>query len=88
MTFFLFVALALCFTALLCFYRLIVGPTVPDKIVAAQVIGTNTMAVLVLIAVIYDQPMFIDITLTYAMLSFLAIIAVARYLGGEKVITC
>lgn len=88
MTFFLFVALALCFTALLCFYRLIVGPTVPDKIVAAQVIGTKTMAVLVLIAVIYDQPMLIDMSLTYAMLSFLAIIAIARYLGSERVIKC
>lgn len=88
MTYLLFMALALSFTASLCLYRLIGGPTVPDKIVAAQVIGTNTMAVLVLIAAIYDQPMFVDISLTYAMLSFLAVLAVARYLGGERVIRC
>jgi len=84
MTAFLFVALALSFAALMCFYRLVVGPTLPDKIVAAQVIGTKTLAILILIAVMYDQMMFIDIALTYAVLLFLAILAAARYLetGG------
>ncbi len=86
MNVFLLVALALSFAALMCFYRLIVGPTLPDKIAAAQVIGTKTLAVLVLIAVIYDQMMFIDIALTYAILLFLAIIAAARYLEAGKVV--
>lgn len=86
MNVFLFVALAISLVALVCFYRLIVGPTLPDKIIAAQVIGTKTLAVLVLIAVIYNQMMFIDIALTYAVLLFLAILAAARYLETGRVV--
>lgn len=83
---FFFAALALSFAALVCFYRLIVGPTLPDKIVAAQVIGTKTLTILVLIAVIYDQMIFIDIALTYAVLLFLAILATAGYLETGRVV--
>ncbi|MBA5941925.1 MAG: pH regulation protein F [Methanophagales archaeon] len=84
--FFLTVALVLSFAALICFYRLLVGPTLPDKILAAQIIGTKTLAILVLIAVIFDNMMFIDIALTYAVLMFVLIIAAAKYLEIGKVI--
>lgn len=84
--FFLAVVLILSFAALICFYRLLVGPTLPDKILAAQIIGTKTLAILVLIAVIFDNMMFIDIALTYAVLLFVLIIAAATYLEIGKVI--
>ena len=84
--FFLPVAVVLSFTALICFYRLLVGPTLPDKILAVQIIGTKTLAILVLIAVLFDNMMFIDIALTYAVLLFVLIIAAAKYLEIGKVI--
>ncbi|MCD5409333.1 MAG: monovalent cation/H+ antiporter complex subunit F [Methanocellales archaeon] len=86
MSTFFFTALALSFAALMCFYRLIVGPTLPDKIAAVQVIGTKTLTILVLIAVIYGQMMFIDIALTYAVLLFLMVLATARYLETGRVV--
>ncbi|MCD5424976.1 MAG: monovalent cation/H+ antiporter complex subunit F [Methanosarcinaceae archaeon] len=52
----------------------------PDKVVASQSIGTSVLAILILIAVMRDQMIFIDIALTYAMLLFIVVIAVARYL--------
>jgi multicomponent Na+:H+ antiporter subunit F len=82
---FLVIVLVLCFTTLLCTYRLISGPTLPDRIVAAQAITTKTLAILVLLAFINDQMIFLDISITYAMLSFLSVLAVARYLGGGKI---
>ena len=85
MSVFLLIVLALCFTALLCTYRLISGPTLPDRIVAAQAITTKTLAILVLLAFMYDQMIFLDISLTYAVLAFLSVLAVARYLGQGKV---
>jgi len=85
MSIFLLIVLALCFTALLCTYRLISGPTLPDRIVAAQAITTKTLAILVLLASIYDQMIFLDISLTYAVLAFLSVLAVARYLTHGKV---
>jgi multicomponent Na+:H+ antiporter subunit F len=85
MNIFLPVVLALSFTTLLCFYRLIFGPTLPDRIVAAQAITTKTLAILVLLAFIYDQMIFLDISLTYAILAFLSVLAIARYLAHGKV---
>ncbi|MFW0858797.1 MAG: monovalent cation/H+ antiporter complex subunit F [Dehalococcoidia bacterium] len=85
MNVFLLIVLALCFTTLLCFYRLMAGPTLPDRIVAAQAITTKTLAILVLLAFIYDQMIFLDISLTYALLAFLSVLAIARYLGHGRV---
>ncbi|MCL0034510.1 monovalent cation/H+ antiporter complex subunit F [Dehalococcoidia bacterium] len=85
MSVFLLIVLALCFTALLCTYRLISGPTLPDRIVAAQAITTKTLAILTLLAFMYEQMIFLDISLTYAVLAFLSVLAVARYLERGKV---
>jgi multicomponent Na+:H+ antiporter subunit F len=53
--------------------------------VAAQAITTKTLAILVLLAFIYDQMIFLDISAVYAVLSFLSVLAIARYLGGGRV---
>jgi multicomponent Na+:H+ antiporter subunit F len=82
---FLITALILAFAAALCLYRTIKGPTVPDRIVAVNVIATCTIVMHVLIAFIVNQPMFIDIALTYAMLSFLVTLAAARYLATGRI---
>jgi multicomponent Na+:H+ antiporter subunit F len=84
MTVFLLIVLALCFTTLLCIYRLFVGPTLPDRIVAAQAITTKTLAVVTLLAFVYNQAIFLDIALTYALLAFLSVLALARCLEGGK----
>jgi len=78
-------ALLLVGAAVLSLYRTIIGPTLPDRIVAVNVIATCTIIIHVLIAVILDQPMFVDIALTYAMLSFLVTLAAARYLATGRV---
>jgi len=85
MSVFLFIVLALCFTTLLCIYRLFMGPTLPDRIVAAQAITTKTLAVVTLLAFVYNQMIFLDIALTYALLAFLSVLALARCLEGGKV---
>lgn len=62
-------------------YRVIQGPTLLDRILGVNVIGTKTIVVVALIGFIYDRPgMFIDIALAYALINFVATIAVLRYL--------
>jgi multicomponent Na+:H+ antiporter subunit F len=64
-------------------YRVIVGPTLLDRLLAVNVIGTKTIVLLCLIGFIYDRPdMFLDIALAYALINFIATIAVLRYLEG------
>lgn len=64
--------------ALACLTRTILGPTLPDRIIAANVIGTKTVVVLVLLGVILDQVIWMDVALIYALLSFTFSLAVGR----------
>lgn len=74
-------------SALLCLYRIARGPTLPDRIMAINVIGTTTAVMLVIIAVQVGQPFVIDIALTYAMLGFLVTIIASRYLTTGRIFT-
>ena len=61
-------------------YRIVVGPTSIDRIVAVNVIGTKTTVLLVIIGVLFQRvEMFIDFALTYALLNFIGSIAAARF---------
>ena len=61
-------------------YRVVTGPTSIDRIVAANVIGTKTAVLLVIIGTIYGRiEMFVDFAIAYALLNFIGSLAVARY---------
>lgn len=63
------------------FYRLIVGPRVYNRLLAAGAIGTNAIVVLATMGYVFDRPdMFVDLALTYALLNFVGTVAAARYL--------
>lgn len=61
--------------------RVVLGPTLMDRILAVNVIGTKTIVVLALIGFDYGRPsMFLDIALAYALINFIATVAILRYL--------
>ena len=62
-------------------YRLAAGPTVFDRLLGVSGLGTKTMLVLLLVGLVYDRlDMFVDISIAYALLSFVGSLAAARYL--------
>ncbi len=63
----------------LALYRAIRGPLVYDRVLAANVIGTKTMVLIALIGFVFGRPHFLDIALVYALINFLATIAVLKY---------
>ena len=65
-------------------YRVIRGPTTPDRVVGLDTIGTNVVAIAVLYAILTGQAFFVDVSLVLAIIGFLTTIAVARYVteGG------
>ena len=66
-------------------YRAIFGPTVLDRLIGANAIGSKTVVLLILIGLIYDRvDMFVDIALAYAMLNFIAVLAASRYFQKQK----
>ncbi len=84
-TFFLVAAVYLALIIVLSLYRAVAGPTVLDRMIGANAIGSKTTALLILIGVIYGRvDMFVDIALAYAMLNFIAVLAASRYFQKRK----
>jgi multicomponent Na+:H+ antiporter subunit F len=66
-------------------YRAVIGPTVLDRLVGMNAIGSKTTALLILIGLLYQRvDMFVDISLAYAMLNFIAVLAASRYFQKRK----
>lgn len=70
---------------LLPLYRAIAGPTVLDRLVGVNAIGSKTTVLLILIGLIYKRvDMFVDIALAYALLNFIAVLAASRYFQKKR----
>lgn len=66
-------------------YRIVVGPTAIDRIVAANIIGTKTAVLLIVIGALFENVgMFVDFALAYALLNFIASLAAARYFARSR----
>jgi multicomponent Na+:H+ antiporter subunit F len=76
---FLLVAALLMLLAVAMFYRALKGPTTQDRVLAVNVLGTNTVIVLALLAEGLGEPSLLDIALVYALLNFLMAIAISKF---------
>ncbi len=72
------------FSALIILYRVVVGPSAADRIVAVEMLGILIIGVLALIGLHYKQGFFLDIALIWALLSFVASLAFAKTLEGRR----
>lgn len=68
--------------ALCIFIRIVKGPRVVDRIMGVNMMGTVTMCMLALVAVIQHESYLIDICIIYAVISFLAVVVLCKvYMG-------
>lgn len=82
---FLLVAIALVI------WRLILGPTIYDRILSMNLCGTLIVVMIALISFLFNEWAYIDIALTYGLMNFITTIALLRYFrhgsfnsGGEE----
>ena len=61
-------------------YRAIAGPGVFNRVAAVNIIGTKTIAILVVMGYYFERPYFFDIALLYAMINFIGTLVFAKYL--------
>jgi multicomponent Na+:H+ antiporter subunit F len=79
-TFFLVIAMIIGVALLIPFYRVYKGPSVFDRLLGAAAVGTKTLTLILLFGFMYNRlDMFIDISLGYAILNFVGVIAMAKY---------
>jgi multicomponent Na+:H+ antiporter subunit F len=75
----IFIALAGILIALI---RMIKGPTVADRAVSLDVMTIIAISIIVFIACCTGREIYVDVAMVYALISFLGVVAVARYLEG------
>lgn len=81
---FLAVSLAILVTMVLALVRAIKGPSVYDRVLAANVFGTKTALLLAVIAFLYERPDFLDLALAYALINMVGILAVLEFFQNRR----
>lgn len=72
-------AVALLVTMALALSRAMLGPTVFDRVLAANMIGTLAMLLLAVIGFLTHRPEFLDLAITYGLLNALGSFAVLKF---------
>lgn len=79
-SFFLAISMALTLLMAISLIRTVIGPTILDRILGGNIIGTKTTTLLLLIGLLYnDLGMFVDIALAYALLNFIATLGATKF---------
>lgn len=73
----------LALAALLALVRLLRGPTLPDRVVAIDLIGVLIVDLIVVSAAATGEQAFLDVAIAIAMISFVGTVAYARYVERE-----
>lgn len=71
---------------LLAGYRVVRGPTTPDRMVALDTIGTNVVAIAALFALATGQGFYVTVSLVLAIIGFISTFAVAQYVTEGDII--
>lgn len=75
---FIAATLSILVVMLLVLFRAALGPTIFDRILAINTFGTATVLLIALFGFLTERPDFMDIALLYALINFIATIAVLK----------
>ncbi len=67
---------------ILCLIRAVKGPTIADRLVAVNMMGTIVMVIIAILALLMEEDYLVDICLIYAMISFLAVVVLTKVYTG------
>lgn len=68
----------------LAFVRVLRGPSLPDRVMALDMIGLMAVSVIVLTAIVSDEPVLMDAAIALALISFLGTLAFARFIEQRE----
>lgn len=64
--------------------RALLGPSIYDRLLAANMFGTKTVLLLSVVAFLYGRPDFLDLALVYALINFIGVIAVLEFIRDRE----
>jgi len=79
---YLIVLVALLLCIVMAIIRVILGPTAPDRVVGLDTINTIVIVGMVIFGAAFNEVIYIDVAIVYALLSFVTTLFIAKYLEG------
>jgi len=70
--------------AAISFIRLVKGPTLPDRVIAIDLIGVLMVCLLVVTAAATAQQALLDVAMVVALISFVGTVAYSRYIERSR----
>jgi multicomponent Na+:H+ antiporter subunit F len=67
-----------------CLYRIIAGPTIPDRMVGIDIFGILVVGICAIIAIQTERSFILDIGIAWIILSFIGTLTLAKYLSDKK----
>lgn len=81
---YMIVLLALALCIIMAIIRVIRGPTAPDRIVGLDTINTIVISGMVIFGAAFNEVIYIDVAIVYALLSFISTLFIAKCLEGGR----
>ncbi len=75
-----FALVALVLAVCLALVRLVRGPHMADRVISLDLMTTLGIGIIAMFAIVYDEPVFIDVLIVIALVAFLGTVAFAYYL--------
>ncbi|MCD4800748.1 MAG: cation:proton antiporter [Methanococcoides sp.] len=68
-----------------CIYRVIRGPTIPDRVIAVDAMTTVIIVILGIYSHMRESAFFMDVALVLAIISFVGTVTISKYLDEGAV---
>ena len=81
----IYIIYLLVIAGILCLYRILRGPTAPDRVVALDALVPIIATIMVLFALYQGDGLLLDISIVYAILGFIGTLVISKYLLGERI---
>ncbi|MGM9968068.1 MULTISPECIES: Na(+)/H(+) antiporter subunit F1 [unclassified Rummeliibacillus] len=73
-------------TIIVALFRIIRGPSMPDRVVALDMIGVTLLSMIAIVSILLKTKAFLEVILILGILSFIGTIAFSKYLERGKII--
>jgi multicomponent Na+:H+ antiporter subunit F len=71
-------------TSMVSMIRIVIGPTVVDRMIGLSMVSAQILALLVVISVQAGRAIYLDVALVYDIFGFVGLLAITRYFAGQR----
>ncbi|MGP8319955.1 MAG: cation:proton antiporter [Methanosarcinaceae archaeon] len=78
--------LLMVFAMIPCLYRVVIGPTIPDRVIAVDAMTTVIVVMLGVYSFVQNSVFFMDVALVLSIISFVGTVTISKYLDEGVVL--